>query len=153
MLKLMFLIASVPAFLSFFNPPVLAESTKTMSTNDEPGKIERIGGNFTVTRITKLPSGGFGVDFKASEGAPKFSKLHLESDHINAGLEEGASLRLSADVFSSKGDTAEIGQVVVFIPGRVGPTPVWMLSKKSPRLDPPAKLLEMHAPATDFAIF
>ncbi|MEI6397413.1 MAG: hypothetical protein WCO71_01465, partial [Pseudomonadota bacterium] len=71
----------------------------------------------------------------------------------NAGLEEGATLRLSAYVSGKSGDVAEIAQVVVFMPGRAGPTPVWMLSKKSPRLDPPAKLLEMHAPSTDYAIF
>lgn len=119
----------------------------------EKTKIERIGGNFTVTKITKLPRGGFSVDFKSAEGSPKISKLHLESDHINAGLTEGETLRLSADVISQAGDSAEIGQVVVFLPGKVGPTPVWMLSKKAGQLSPPAKLIEMHAPSTDYAIF
>jgi len=28
-----------------------------------------------------------------------------------------------------------------------------MLSRKAPRLDPPAKLLDLHAPVTDFAVF
>jgi hypothetical protein len=119
----------------------------------EESKFERIGGNFTVTRISKLSRGGFSVDFKAAEGTPKISKLHLESDHINAGLTEGDTLRLSADVLAKRGDTAEIGQVVVFLPGRVGPTPVWMLSNKAANLTPPAKLIEMHAPATDYAVF
>lgn len=116
-------------------------------------KTERIGGNFTVTKIKKLARGGFSVDFKASEGNPPISRLHLESDHINAGLQEGDTLRLSADVLSKKGHTAEIGQVVVFIPGRSGPTPVWMMSKSASRLEPPAKLIEMHAPSTDYAVF
>jgi hypothetical protein len=115
--------------------------------------IERIGGNFTVTKIKKLSHGGFSVDFKAAEGSPAISQLHLESDHINAGLQEGDKLRLSADVLSKKGHTAEIGQVVVYMPGRSGPTPVWMISKRASKLEPPAKLIEMHAPSTDFTVF
>jgi hypothetical protein len=120
--------------------------------SDKEG-IERIGGNFTVTKVKKLAHGGFSVDFKASEGNPKISRLHLESDHINAGLQEGDTLRLSADVISRKGSTAEIGQVVVFMPGRTGPTPVWMISKRASKLEPPAKLIEMHAPSTDYVVF
>lgn len=119
----------------------------------EKSKIERIGGNFLVHKISKSPSGAFIVDFRASEGEPKFKELRLESDNINAALVEGAKLRLSADVTRVNGKLAEVAQVVVYLPSVVGPTPVWMLSRKAPRLDPPAKLLEMHAPVTDFAVF
>ena len=119
----------------------------------EKAKIERIGGNFLVHKISKLPSGAFVVEFRASEGEPKFKELRLESDNINASVIEGATLRLSADVTRVSGRLAEVAQVVVYLPGPVGPTPVWMLSRKAPRLDPPAKLLELHAPATDFAVF
>ena len=116
-------------------------------------KIERIGGNFLVHKISKLPSGAFLVEFRASEGEPKFKELRLESDNINASVVEGANLRLSADVTRISGKMAEVAQVVVYLPGTVGPTPVWMLSRKAPRLEPPAKLLDLHAPVTDFAIF
>lgn len=119
----------------------------------ESSKIERIGGNFKVETITKLPSGAFVVEFKAAEGEPKFTHLRLESDNINSALSEGAVLRLSADVTQIRGRRAEVAQVVVFLPGVVGPTPVWMLSRKAPRLDPPAKLLDLHAPVTDYAVF
>lgn len=119
----------------------------------ESAKIERIGGNFKVETIRKLPSGAFVVEFKAAEGQPKFTDLRLESDNINSALVEGAVLRLSADVTQIRGKKAEVAQVVVFLPGVVGPTPVWMLSRKAPRLDPPAKLLDLHAPVTDFAVF
>jgi hypothetical protein len=119
----------------------------------EKSKIERIGGNFLVHKISKSSSGAFIVEFRASEGAPKFKELRLESDNINAALVEGTKLRLSADVTRVSGRMAEVAQVVVYLPGAVGSTPIWMLSKKAPRLDPPAKLLEMHAPVTDFAVF
>lgn len=115
--------------------------------------LERIGGNFTIVKIYSLRDGGFGVDFKASEGSPKIMRLHLESDHINAGLIEGQALRLSADVLAHKGDLAEISQVVVFMSGPAGPTPAWMISKKATGLTPPVRLIEMHAPSTDYAIF
>lgn len=119
----------------------------------EKSKIERIGGNFTVQSIAKLPSGSFVVEFIATEGEPKFKQLRLESDNINAAVVEGAKIRLSADVTRVNGERAEVAQVVVYLPGPVGLTPIWMLSRKAPRLDPPAKLLELHAPVTDFAIF
>jgi hypothetical protein len=114
---------------------------------------ERVGGNFKVSKIEKLARGGFSVNFVAAEGSPKISHLHLESDHINAGLQEGDVLRLSADVVTIKGHTAEVSQIVIFLPGRVGPTPVWMISKRVKNTEPPAKLIEMHAPSTDYAVF
>lgn len=132
---------------------VLLSILSTQLFAGEKSKIERIGGNFTVRKISKLPSGGFVVEFRASEGEPKFKELRLESDNINASVVEGANLRLSADVTRINGKIAEVAQVVVYLPGAVGPTPVWMLSRKAPRLDPPAKLLDLHAPVTDFAIF
>lgn len=116
--------------------------------------IQRVGGNFTVAKISRQPnSSGFIVEFKASEGTPKISRLRLETDHINAGLSEGETIRLSADVISHEGGTADVEQVVVFLPGRVGPTPVWMMSKRAKIMNPPAKLLEMHAPSTDYTVF
>ena len=106
-----------------------------------------------VEKIQKLPNGAFAVDFIATDGNPRFKHLRLESDNINSSLVEVATLRLSADVTSTKGNRADVAQVVVFLPGPVGPTPVWMLSRKAHRLDPPAKLLDLHAPVTDFAVF
>ena len=135
----------ISLFLVFFSFPIMGAETS---------KIERIGGNFRVEKISKLESGVFVVEFSAAEGDPKFKHLRLESDNINAALVEGATLRLSADVTRVRDRTAEVAQIVVFIPGPVGQhTPVWMLSRKAPRLDPPAKLLDLHAPVTDFAIF
>jgi hypothetical protein len=120
----------------------------------ESKSIERIGGNFTVTKISKNTSNqGFVVEFKASEGSPKITLLRLETDHVNAGLSEGETIRLSADVRSHSGNSADIEQVVVYLPGRSGPTPVWMLSKKAKLVSPPAKLIEMHSPSTDYTVF
>ena len=116
-------------------------------------KLERIGGNFVIAKIKRIQKGGFLVEFRASEGAPRIKTLRLESDHINAGLKEGDTLRLSADVVATTDDMAEVTQMVLYMPGKVGPTPVWMLSKRSVPLDPPAKLIEMHAPSTDYAVF
>lgn len=116
-------------------------------------KVERIGGTFVVTSIKPLKGSGFRVIFHAKEGSPRFKTLVLESPHVHMSLTEGASLRLSADVISTTGDTAEISQVVVFIPSRNGNTPVWMLSKRAVDPVPPAKLLEMHDPHNDYQVF
>lgn len=116
-------------------------------------KVERIGGTFVVTSIKPLKSSGFRVIFTAKEGTPRFKTLVLESPHVHMSLTEGSSLRLSADVISTTGDTADISQVVVFIPSRNGNTPVWMLSKRVIDPVPPAKLLEMHDPHNDYQVF
>jgi hypothetical protein len=116
-------------------------------------QIERIGGDFIVSTIKRAQNGGFIVEFRANAGSPRIRVLRLESDHVNAGLNEGDKIRLSADVVASKGDMAEVAQMVLYLPSKIGPTPVWMLSKRNKPLDPPAKLIEMHAPATDYAVF
>lgn len=143
------------AVLAFSSAAFAADSTTQgdVEAQVKAPVLERIGGNFTIVKIYSLRDGGFGVDFKASEGTPKIMRLHLESDHINAGLIEGQTLRLSADVAARKGDLAEISQVVVFMAGPSGPTPAWMISKKATGLTPPVRLIEMHAPSTDYAIF
>jgi hypothetical protein len=141
--------------IKFFSVVVLMAWAGLASAVDASKRtIERVGGNFTVAKISRQPnSAGFIVEFKASEGTPKISRLRLETDHINAGLSEGETIRLSADVISHEGDSADVEQVVVFLPGRVGPTPVWMMSKRAKIMNPPAKLLEMHAPSTDYTVF
>jgi hypothetical protein len=123
------------------------------ATGSKGAQIERVGGNFKVSKISKLEKGGFKVEFLAAEGAPKFKTLLFESDHINAGLTEGSQIRLSAEVLAISGSSAEISQVVVYLPSKTGPTPVWMMSKSTSKINPPAKLLEMHAPSTDYGIF
>lgn len=124
-----------------------AEKTETRP------KVERIGGNFTVTSIKPLKEGGFRVTFAAKDGSPRFKKLVLDSSHVHMSLAEGATLRLSADVISTNSDTADVSQVVVFVPTRNGETPIWMLSRRAVDPNPPARLIEMHAPQTDYQVF
>lgn len=115
-------------------------------------KIERIGGTFKVTLVERLKDGGFKVEFEAVAQDSRFKKLVLESSHVHVSVAEGFEIRLSADVLATSGSTAAVSQVVLFIPGRVGHTPVWMLSRKATVPTPPSKLIDMHAPSTDYQI-
>lgn len=124
------------------------------TTPSEQGvKVERIGGTFIVSTIKPMKDNGFRVTFTAKDGSPRFKTLVLESTHVHMAIAEGASLRLSADVVAVSGSTAEVSQVVIFVPGRTGETPVWMMSRRSTVPNPPAKLLEMHVPQTDYQVF
>jgi hypothetical protein len=115
--------------------------------------IERIGGDFNVTRINKLADGGFRVEFESDHPDAPYKRLTLDSSHVHVAVYEGQKIRLSADVKKLSRGAASVSQMVIFIPGREGSTPVWLLSKNVPsEPGPPAKLLEMHAPGTDFQL-
>ena len=117
-------------------------------------KINRIGGTFLVKEIKRQHDGKFQIEFISPDPHSPYRKLILETEHVHIGIQEGATLRLSADVLAIKSGEAEVSQVVLFIPGRAGDNPVWMLSSRIPAgANPPAKLLEMHAPSTDYMVF
>jgi hypothetical protein len=117
-------------------------------------KIERIGGEFEVTNIESIKDNYFRVTFVSTGENPRFKTLVLESSHVHVRVQKGSILRLSADVEATSGTTARVDQVVLFFPGRVGKTPVWMVSRQGSRFNsPPGKLIEMHAPSTDYQIF
>lgn len=150
-----FLIAVVTVPIFFAATLASAAETKTDPAKKEAAvpKLERIGGTFVVTSIKPAKDNGFRVIFTAKEGSPRFKTLILESSHVHMAIVEGASLRLSADVIEASGSSAEVSQVVLFVPGRAGDTPVWMLSRRAIEPVPPARLLEMHAPQNDYQVF
>lgn len=125
--------------------------TETKSKAENP-KYERVGGTFLVSDIKKLSDGSFRVVFKATSEKPLLKELILESTHVHMSVNVGQELRLSADVLDQVNGIAKVGQMVLFMPGRNGPTPVWLLSKNFKAEAPPAKLIEMHAPSTDFQV-
>ena len=128
-------------------------------TNSLLGKInrrsqyQRVGGTFVVSDISKKPDGTFVVEFKSDHPTGRIATVHLESDHVHFAVDVGSKLRISAEILSVNGNIAEASQVLVFIPSRQGHTPVWLLSKRASRFElNGAKLIEMHAPQSDFQI-
>ena len=122
----------------------------------ENGNILRVGGDYTVTAIEKVGEMAFRVEFTADTKSGKFDVLRLDSDHVHVAVKVGQKIRLSAEIMSEKGTSAEVAQVVVFLPtsqGQQSHVPVWLLSNKAPPRDlRAAKYLEMHVPATDFVV-
>jgi hypothetical protein len=117
----------------------------------ERNKILRVGGVYEVASIKEVDH-GFKIEFKATAKTGKFDTLILESDHVHFSVKEGQKLRISAEVLSSNGRTAEVSQVLLFLPHEQGVAPVWMLSRKSPGELEGSKYLEMHAPQADYTI-
>jgi len=128
------------------------QTSRKEQVEKKDSEFERVGGTFVVTSIKRISEGQFKIIFTAKDGEPRFKTLILESPHVHVAVEEGKELRLSAEIISAKGRTAEVSQMVLFIPGRVGHTPVWLLSKHAVKSAAPAKLLEMHAPSTDYQV-
>jgi len=116
-------------------------------------RVARVGGDFVVEKIDFDDSGAFRIIFRHEEST-RHKKLVLISDHVHMGVQEGQILRLSAEVLAEYPDYTEVSQVLLFLPSEYGKTPVWMLSQKQPQLSiGGVKLLEMHAPSADYAIF
>ncbi len=126
---------------------------KTTSFPSEP-KVARVGGVYFVKSLDRQEDGTFIVMFESETATGKYDLLKLESEHVHIGVQPGQKLRLSAEILSSQGNTSEVAQVLLFIPGAGGPTPIWMLSKKNASRDlNGARYLEMHAPQSDFRVF
>lgn len=126
--------------------------------SQKPPKIERVGGKYLVKSIdrTEEQDGNsvFVVVFESETPTGKYDLLRLESDHIHVGISPGQKLRLSAEILETKGNSAEVGQVLLFLPERSGPVPIWLLSRKNTHRDlNAAKFIEMHAPQSDFRVF
>lgn len=125
----------------------------TTSQAEPEGKPLRVGGDYTVTAIDRLNDHEFHVEFKAVAPTGKFDVLTLQSDHVHVSVRVGQKLRLAAQILSTKGNTAEVSEMVIFIPNAQGPVPVWLLSNKAQGLDLRATdYLKMHSPLTDYMV-
>ena len=119
---------------------------------EEP-QTEKVGGIYEVKDIEKRPNNTFLIKFESTTKTGRYDTLVLESDHVHMGLEVGAKLRLSAQILEERGATAEVAQVLLFLPVGQTHVPVWLLSRKAPAGDLKAsKYLEMHAPTSDYTI-
>lgn len=116
-------------------------------------QVLRVGGDYVVQKIAQRP-GGFTIDFAAKTPSGKFDLLRLESDHVHVSVQEGQTLRISAEIADVKGAVANVAQVLIFVPNAGGPVPVWLLSSRGTSGDlRGSKYIEMHNPLSDFAIF
>lgn len=118
------------------------------------GRVERVGGMYKLVKILKRNDESFSVSFESQVKSGKFDRLILYSDHVHVGLNEGQTLRISAEVVDSQGPELEITQVLLFLKGNEGTLPVWQLSRNFRGQDfhRGAKWLDMHAPQADFSI-
>lgn len=116
-------------------------------------EAEKAGGIYEVKEIEKKAGDTFTIRFEAIAKTGRFDVLVLETDHVHVGVEVGAQLRLSAQIISEQGATAEVAQVLLFLPVGQSHVPVWLLSKKAPAGElRGSKYLEMHAPTADYTI-
>lgn len=112
--------------------------------------LQRVGGDFKITKIEHIDSG-----FKVKFFNPEHSKIQtviLLSDHIHAGIKEGETVRISADIQRVDGSTGYASQILLFVPSSQGKIPVWITARDS-RLEINRDFLKMHAPTNDYMIF
>jgi len=141
------------AVFSLASTPTSAMSADSDQEASEAAVPLRVGGSYKIEKIEKQTDGSFKIAFVSEVKTGRFDQLELHSDHVHFGVREGQTLRLSAEIRSEVNGKAEISQVVLFLQGSHGQTPVWLLSKSVPISDlGAARYLEMHAPATDFQI-
>jgi len=145
-LILRFLTLSAVLALAGF-PCYAAPATKTVAVP------EKVGGVYEVKEIERQAGGSFIIRFESTTKTGRFDHLNLESDHVHVGVEVGAKIRLSAQILSEAGATAEVAQVLVFLPSGQSHVPVWLLSRKAaPGGLRGPRYLEMHAPTSDYTV-
>ncbi len=131
----------------------LLTSAASQPQAESNGGILRVGGDYQVGAVTKGRDGSFHIEFRSVQPTGKFDTLTLDSDHVHVAVKIGQKVRLSAEILSEKGASAEVAQVVLFLNTAVGRVPVWLLSNRAPDRDLRAsKYLEMHLPSTDYQI-
>ncbi len=113
----------------------------------------RVGGNYKVEDVEKVDEKTFRITFRAATESGRFDTLILDSDHLHVAVTKGTTIRLSAEILKDNGKSAEVAQLVIFLPSKVGQTPVWLLSNKAPLRDLRATdYLKMHAPINDYFV-
>lgn len=144
-----FLMAILLAVVS----PSFAKESTIRGPKLSSDSIQKVGGEYRVSKIDRNSSGVFLIEFKATQPSGRFDILKLESDHVHVSVKVGQVLRLSAEVLDAQGPVAEVAQMVLFISGQSGRVPVWLLSRKAMGRDLKAvRYLEMHFPANDFVV-
>jgi hypothetical protein len=113
----------------------------------------RVGGDYQVSEIDRIRDDEFKIVFKAVTQTGKYDTLVLVSDHVNMKVEKGQVLRLSAEVGKEDGATAEVTQVLLFLPNGNTHVPMWMLSKHFPGRElRGSRYIEMHSPTSDYIV-
>ena len=117
----------------------------------------RIGGKFVVQSVKANKAsagGGYTVVFKNNSPDTQIKKIVLETNYVHVGVEVGKTLRLSAEFNSLQKGVAKAKQVLVFLPTAKSHSPVWLLSKQQSLSKlTGAKMLDMHAPQSDYLLF
>jgi hypothetical protein len=117
--------------------------------------LERVTGHYRIAKVEQIDKDNVSIRFEAESKMGKFNTLILKNDQVQLGLKEGQSFRLSAEVISNANEAQEITQVLLFMPSsEYGEVPVWLLSSQfGPQEIRGARMIEMHAPQSDYRIF
>ena len=143
------------AYIFLFGLVLLSSLPVTYAEEAREGaQLLRVGGQYRIQKIEKLGDEDFRITFQSEAPSGRADTLVLRSDHIHVAVQEGLSLRLTAEVVKDQGPILEVTQVLLFLNHRdYGTTPVWLLSKQHVTRDfRGARWLEMHAPQADFLI-
>jgi len=154
-MKILQILIAVMGLLSL-SATLTAEEKKDKKVETvEVGKeqVLRVGGNYKVEQIIKNQNGTFKIIFISTQQTGRFDRLVLESDHVNVAVAEGSQVRLSAEILDDQGASAEVAQLVLFLPSSFGQTPVWLLSNKASNRELRAtKYIDMHMPLNDYFV-
>lgn len=151
----------VAVLLVLVAPGLKAEEKAKVSTveetearsDDGANKPLRVGGDYQVSEIDRIRDDEFKIVFKAVAQTGKYDTLVLISDHVNMKVEKGQVLRLSAEVGKEDGTTAEVTQVLLFLPNGNTHVPMWMLSKHFPGRElRGSRYIDMHSPTSDYLV-
>lgn len=137
------------SFSFLWNSEILANE-KTQPAQKE----KTITGAYTVSELAKTETGEFKLTLSAVEPSGTFDELTITSKDVHFGVKVNQTLRIAGEYVGSPGKKNELSQVLVYLPTQKRSTPVWIMSSRYPRQEKSArKLIELHAPATDYQVY
>jgi hypothetical protein len=139
-----------------FSSKSLAETPHLSKPSQAPESLQEFGtlkGEYAVASIARNSAGEFEVTFVSTKPLEKLNELKIVSQNIHLGLQVNQVLKLAAEYRGKSQRSVKLSQVLLYIPSGSSQVPVWMLASDLPQQGLRAsRLLEMHAPATDYQV-
>ena len=114
----------------------------------------RIKGEYLVADVAKTDQGTFKVTLTSTKPTGNFDELTIECRNLHVEIKESQNVMVAAEFLGHPSKKVELSQLLVYLPVAGRRIPVWLTSINTSRQESRAsKLLEMHAPSTDYQLF
>jgi hypothetical protein len=143
-------VLSILNYTSFRSTQTLAREKSSKSI----GKNAEIKGTYLLSELIKSQNGEFKLKFTAVAPSGTFDELTITSKDLHHEVKVNQAVNIIGEYIGKPEKENELSQVLIYLPARGRPTPIWIVSVRHPHQEKSAKkLIEMHAPTTDYQVY